>query len=502
VSDAWRGSDPARAADRAPSGLSLPPGLAVAGIGSRVGAFVIDLLFFGLVSLVPGTIAVLSGGVTLNPAAMDQIAVNPNAYPSVPFLFVNLGPLILCAVIWVALAIAYGAASWTRFRGTPGQLILSLQVADAATGASLGILRSALRSILLFGIPAAAAAAVTVAMCQVLTIVVPADFQKMGNGSASLATYGVTGAWVGLVPLGFVVALGWPAGLLFSVFSRDHRGFHDRLSGSAVVSRTAAPNAWGMPYAPGAGAFPAPGPMPGAAPGEIPGTGEPEVPAPNSWPGVLSPGQPSPWTTPQPWSATPPPSNAAPSPDAVPPEGWISPAGEAMSIGRQGPLGSKLPEGLRIARFNRRIGAYGIDCAIAFFAYLMIASAVAGPDFNGSTPLSERQAMTVGLASGMVQLVYFVATWRLLRGSLGQKLGGLEVTSESGGRLGMADALARWAVLQGPFALVTAAPVAIAGIAGICAMSWAVFGIFKTRDDPDGQGYHDRIAHSLVVESI
>jgi hypothetical protein len=38
------------------------------------------------------------------------------------------------------------------------------------------------------------------------------------------------------------------------------------------------------------------------------------------------------------------------------------------------------------------------------------------------------------------------------------------------------------------------------GIVLFAAMIWAVTLGWRTREDPDRQGFHDRVAHSLVVE--
>lgn len=469
---------------RAPQ-VQLPPGLRVAGMAARIGAWLLDLVLLLLLALLPATIALVSGAVTFDAEAVRQMEQNPPLYPTVPLLHVQLGPVIFCAVLWVALIVVGGAVSWTLRRGTPGQRIASLQVADSATGRNLTFARAGIRSIVLFGIPAAASAVVAVATCQVLTVMVPADFQRLGAGNAALETYGIGGAWVGLISLASLVVWSWPLLLLVSTFSRDRVGLHDRLAGSVVVARDPVPSKWSQPYSV---------PVPPANVPSVAGDGTPGIapagePAPN-WPGVLPPGQGVPWSS-TPSSAPPPGGGAAP--------GWVASPAETSLSGRKGPLASKLPEEVRIARFNRRLGAYGIDCAIILMIFVFVAAAVEGP--ASATPPSERLAMIAGFIGGVLQLVYFVASWSLLGGSIGQKLGGLRVVNESNGRLGIVDALARWAVLQGPFALFTASPTAIGQLFAIGAIMWAVLGVYKTRDDPDGQGYHDRVAHSLVVEA-
>jgi len=120
-------------------------------------------------------------------------------------------------------------------------------------------------------------------------------------------------------------------------------------------------------------------------------------------------------------------------------------------------------------------------------------------DSSGTPP--ERIAMIAGLIGGLVQAVYFVATWSIWRGSIGQKALGLQVGEESTGhRLSPADSLVRWALLQGPLALYLAVPYLLRPAFGILTIGWAWLLTYSARKDPDRRGYHDRIAHSLVVE--
>jgi uncharacterized RDD family membrane protein YckC len=166
-------------------------------------------------------------------------------------------------------------------------------------------------------------------------------------------------------------------------------------------------------------------------------------------------------------------------------------------------LGAKLPAGLRVAGLKRRVCAYAIDSAILFVSFILVATAVGGTETSSGLPVSERQAMITGLICGAGQLIYFVAGWSIWRGSIGQKMTGLQVGDEStGGRLGWADAVVRWALLQGPFALVTAAPYGVSSLIALVAGPWMVVLMFRAHDDPDGQSYHDRLVHSLVVEQV
>jgi uncharacterized RDD family membrane protein YckC len=101
------------------------------------------------------------------------------------------------------------------------------------------------------------------------------------------------------------------------------------------------------------------------------------------------------------------------------------------------------------------------------------------------------------LGAGAAQCAYFVATWFLFGGTLGQRSVGLLVVRETGERLGPLDGLARWAVLQGPLALVAAIPTSL--VAPIVITVWAAMLMSSVRADGQGRGYHDRIAGSRVI---
>jgi hypothetical protein len=166
-------------------------------------------------------------------------------------------------------------------------------------------------------------------------------------------------------------------------------------------------------------------------------------------------------------------------------------------------FGAKLPAGLRVASFNRRVVAYVVDNVIALVVFGTIAVALEGNSAPGAAPPPERLAMLAGLIGGVVQAIYFVATWSIWRGSIGQKAVGLQVGEESTGkRLSPADSLVRWALLQGPLVLYLAVPYLLRPALAILTVGWVWLLTFSARRDPDRRGYHDRIAHSLVVERV
>jgi hypothetical protein len=45
-----------------------------------------------------------------------------------------------------------------------------------------------------------------------------------------------------------------------------------------------------------------------------------------------------------------------------------------------------------------------------------------------------------------------------------------------------------------------AAPYVLRPLLGIVTIGWMWLLMYSVRNDPDGRGYHDRLAHSMVVE--
>ena len=363
---------------------------------------------FGLLSLIPLVLAIATGAVGLNPEAARQLGVNPYVEPTVPLLTVNVAALIAWCAAWVVMAIAYAAACWALFRGLPGQRLLSLQVADAATGKNLSLPRAAWRAVLVSGIPAAATAVLLVAVCELLATIIPADVGGAGETSYINATYNNAGG--DLVSLCSLASWAWPVLLLIStVASRDRRGLHDRLVRSVVVGRAKAFGAWGNAY----------GPAPYGPPGY------PYGPARTTpWPAL--PGRVGPGPGYAPWPVYP----YGPQPGAPgQPQADLAPGGQLPASARAAArrsavasrrrrkaaadndnpqvFGAKLPAGLRVASFNRRVVAYVVDNVIALLVFGGIAMALEGSSDASGTP-PERMAMIAGLIGGLVQAVYFV----------------------------------------------------------------------------------------------
>jgi uncharacterized RDD family membrane protein YckC len=156
--------------------------------------------------------------------------------------------------------------------------------------------------------------------------------------------------------------------------------------------------------------------------------------------------------------------------------------------------------GREAAPLGRRVSAYLVDCVIVGIFFWMALSNLLPATSSGGTGPSERISIFAGLAGGLMQLAYFVLGWTYWRATLGQRITGIAVVNESGGKaLSPMDALVRWAVLQGPFALVTIVPLAIAPFVAAAAAGWAAFLLYSTQADERGQGLHDHFVKTRVV---
>ena len=470
----------------------LPPGLRVAGMGSRIGAWLVDSLVLGMFQLAFWLFVGAVGVVRIDPEAQRQLEASPLALPTVAPYQANLPLLAILLAAFVVGTVAYATVCWSRLRGTPGQRLLSLQVGSAATGRNLGLGRAFLRAAVAVGIPIAAAALVYYALFSFETSVPWSDVmnpQPGGPADAWLST------WFGLLALAVLAALGWPAVLLVSTAtSRTRQGFHDRLAGSLVVGN-APTSAWaGSAYGQRSG--PAHGPASGPS-FSSPGYGR--------QPGYLPPhGTQPPNTSAEPGTAAGGPSTPgepAP-PGALPPGTSAEPLSEPEWRPAASPFGeSEARPTYGASLVNRRIAAYLVDCFVVLMIWALTESVAAVTLLpSGSFNFDERTFILLGLVGGLEQLAYFAGGWTIWRGTLVQRVMRLRVEDVTTGKaLSLMDAIVRWAILQGPFALVTIVPDSARIPVELAAAFWAVFLLSATRTALDGRGPHDRFLNCRVT---
>lgn len=533
------------------AGIQLPPGLRIATTGSRAGAWLIDRAFFCVLALLLGGIAVVAGAVDISPAAADQIQAGTSAnLVTVPLLTVNTSLLVVFGAVWVLIQYVYEALSWTLFRGTPGQRILSMWVADAATGRNLTIWRSSLRWLVLESVPQIALTVFLVFFVRMMGEVPPSAYGAGGlTGSIPDNSTYTTVSLVG--DLAALLSVGWRLGLLvITATHSEKRGIHDRIAGSVVVARAPAPSYWtqvaygpvgpvgaGGPFpgpgtapgypagrqfppgqwqAPSGGQTPAPDPaqgtrLPSGGPSASPPGGGFEQPGELPVPGVQpeSGGQPGAtpvgWPSPDAW--TPPTSRWSPwalgrnrpqfggSRQTRDPNWTGQPSEESMPRAQRLSDGTELPAGLRVPPMPRRLGAYLIDCVIVYVSF-SVWLGVFG--YAGG----EKQAILAGVIAGVGQLAYFVGCWHLYRGTIGQRVLHLQIGDfQTGKALSWGDAFTRWCILQGPFALVTVVPAVLSTFVLFGAAGWAAFLLYEANAKPDHRAVHDRAVRSLVAET-
>jgi hypothetical protein len=282
------------------NGVQLPQGLAVASMRRRTGAYLLDRIFSGLLGIFPVVFAVVAGGVTFNQQALDQ--VNPDgAYPfanvTVPLVNVQMGPLVVAAALYLAILAAYEAGCWMAFAGTPGQRMLGLRVYDVNGGRRLTFDAAMVRWLALDGLITCIGTILLVSMIKSASAVPGRDWLDVTRVGAGSNPFGNVSEFSGLASW---ASLLWSIVLLSSSGRRpDHRGFHDRWSGSIVVAmvRTAPPMYWPVPPGwQGPGGYPpgwqGPGGYPpaGYPPGVYPPQGGPSGPyPPQSGPGGAYP---------------------------------------------------------------------------------------------------------------------------------------------------------------------------------------------------------------------
>jgi hypothetical protein len=140
------------------------------------------------------------------------------------------------------------------------------------------------------------------------------------------------------------------------------------------------------------------------------------------------------------------------------------------------------------------------DCVIVYMSFSLIATIVTAAFLpSTTTTIDERTYILLGLVGGFMQLAYFAAAWAVWQGTLGQRLMHMRVGNATTGKaLSWMDALVRWAVLQGPFALFTIVPNAARLPVLLAASSWALYLLYTTTTNADKRGLHDRFLNSRV----
>ncbi len=498
-----------------PSGIPAASLVAPARLRRRALAGLLDSVIMLSVSVIVYLVSSLFNAWTLDAEWSRQYSLNPDLLPNVPAIHVDLN-LIFATSVGIAIGIViYAALSWWRLGGLPGQLAMGMRILDFDTGRQLGFPAALRRSVVIY-------APVGAVMCGTALV----TFERfatvpMGENGSNLSPYGIPldsplMPWTDAIANVLLLGFGWVLLLaLTTAIGPTKRGLQDLFAGSIAIGIQRLPRyaAWGpYPYPnpyPGAGSPPGIGAGEGArpAPGwtppgywtppgqEVPPNwGQPPGAPPAGWPPDGSPGTPADAPPGTPSDAPPELQPDAPSSPPVPP--WKA----ASGIDR--PAVRTRPGTLESATVGRRVSAYMVDSFIVFMLFSSIVAAISPNAVSGAALTDERLSIFAGLAGGAVQLAYFVLGWRFWRATLGQKLMGISVVLESDGKaMSAMDALVRWAVVQGPFALVTIVPLAVAPIVSFGAACWSAFLLYSTQNDEGRQGIHDHFLGTRVVDS-
>ena len=162
-----------------------------------------------------------------------------------------------------------------------------------------------------------------------------------------------------------------------------------------------------------------------------------------------------------------------------------------------------------------RLVAYVIDAVlitILVFAATICVSILAGPvvefDNTGSglVEVNDRIAAVDAIVATLLSLAYFVATWTWLRGSPGQRVLQMQLGDEQGRAVGLGRAALRWLPLGLPLGIAGLLTVVLPGYADLVVdllvLAWFAILLATIARSPTKQGWHDRLASTVVVKQI
>ncbi|MCI0347201.1 MAG: RDD family protein [Chloroflexi bacterium] len=203
-----------------------------------------------------------------------------------------------------------------------------------------------------------------------------------------------------------------------------------------------------------------------------------------------------------------PPPEAPPHAPAAAPVAWETAAPAAPVPGAAGFVYADVPN---------RIIALIIDLIILGIINVIITAVIGsamGPQydieidpadpFNPSVTTNFLSAGVTLIVSLAVGAAYWIYMWTVQRGSVGQKVLGMQVGNyPDGATLTQNQAIRRWVALGGPLPIVQTLnqlPV-LGALIGLATFAYFVYLLYSTAKSPTKQGFHDKFANSVVVKA-
>jgi len=171
-----------------------------------------------------------------------------------------------------------------------------------------------------------------------------------------------------------------------------------------------------------------------------------------------------------------------------------------------------MPGGPAVASIARRAGGFLVDFVLLALVSVALGVAFHVPGIQTTTTIVAGETTTslvlwnaglVWVVFAIVSLGYAAGMWVASAATVGQRMLALHVYQAAGPQpLGFEPAVMLWATLWGVFAGLGAcggvAPAA-AGVLGLLQLGWLAVLIVTTIRSPTKQGFHDRLAESVVV---
>ena len=171
--------------------------------------------------------------------------------------------------------------------------------------------------------------------------------------------------------------------------------------------------------------------------------------------------------------------------------------------------------GLYYADVPNRLVGYLVDVVvltILSFLGAVVISVIFGPVVTIDVSADPRVSLDKGLAllngalGTIISAVYFIGTWRRLRGSPGQRLLRMEIGAEAdGAAITYRQGVVRWLLIGLPLSVEAALTPVISGSVDalliLALLVWYVVLLVSMARSPAKQGLHDRLAHTAVTKA-